>query len=68
MKGLSNNQLKGQNVLTPPPSVTWYQMLLEKYKDPIIIILLIAAAFSFVINIVQNEPMWEPLAIYSSDS
>lgn len=66
MKGLSNNQLKGQNVLTPPPSVTWYQMLLEKYKDPIIIILLIAAAFSFVINIVQNEPMWEPLAILAA--
>lgn len=66
MKGLSKNQLKGQNVLTPPPSVTWYEMLFEKYKDPIIIILLVAAAFSFVINIVQHEPMWEPLAILAA--
>lgn len=63
MKGLSSNQSKGLNILTPPPSVTWYQMLFEKYKDPIIIILLIAAALSFVINVVQGEPMWEPLAI-----
>lgn len=63
MKGLSSNQIKGLNVLTPPPSTTWYEMLFEKYKDPIIIILLVAAIFSFIINIVQHEPMWEPLAI-----
>lgn len=63
MKGLSKNQPKGQNILTPPPSTTWYEMLFEKYKDPIIIILLVAAVFSFGINIIQGEPMWEPLAI-----
>lgn len=66
MKGLSSNQIKGLNVLTPPPSTTWYEMLFEKYKDPIIIILLVAAVFSFIINIVQHEPMWEPLAIVAA--
>ena len=66
MKGLTSGQVKGQNILTPPPSTTWYQMLFEKYKDPIIIILMVAAVFSFIVNIVQGEPMWEPLAILAA--
>lgn len=66
MKGLTSGQAKGQNILTPPPSTTWYQMLFEKYKDPIIIILMVAAVFSFIINVVQGEPMWEPLAILAA--
>lgn len=66
MKGLTSGQAKGQNILTPPPSTTWYQMLFEKYKDPIIIILMVAAVFSFIVNIVQGEPMWEPLAILAA--
>lgn len=66
MKGLKSGQAKGLNILTPPPSTTWYQMLFEKYKDPIIIILMVAAVFSFIINVVQGEPMWEPLAILAA--
>lgn len=66
MKGLKSGQAKGLNILTPPPSTTWYQMLFEKYKDPIIVILLIAAVFSFIVNIAQGEPMWEPLAILAA--
>lgn len=66
MKGLTSGQAKGQNILTPPPSTTWYQMLFEKYKDPIIIILMVAAVFSFIVNVVQGEPMWEPLAILAA--
>lgn len=66
MKGLTGKQAKGLNILTPPPSTTWYQMLFEKYKDPIIIILIVAAIFSFIVNIVQGEPMWEPLAILAA--
>lgn len=64
---ISNSKaVKGQNVLTPPPSVTWYEMLFDKFKDPIIIILIVADIFSFVVNIVQGEPMWEPLAILTA--
>ena len=70
MKGLTtaqaNNLGKGLNILTPPPSTTWWEMLIDKYKDPIIIILMVAAVFSFVVNIVQGEPMWEPIAILAA--
>lgn len=57
---------EGRNVLTPPPSQTWWQMLLEKYKDPIILILIVADVFSFAVNVVQGEPLWEPLAILAA--
>ena len=70
MKGLTSAQAnrlgKGKNILTPPPSTTWWEMLFEKYKDPIIIILMVADVFSFIVNIVQGEPMWEPLAILAA--
>jgi len=67
MKGLLSNQaLKGHNILTPPPSVTWWEMLLEKFKDPIILILISADIFSFAINIFQGEPLWEPFAIFTA--
>jgi len=70
MKGLTTAQAnsfgKGKNILTPPPSTTWWEMLIEKYKDPIIIILMVAAIFSFIVNIVQGEPMWEPIAILAA--
>lgn len=69
MKGLTSNyasQHKGGNVLTPPKSATWYEMLFEKFKDPIIIILIVADVFSFIVNLVQGEPLWEPLAILAA--
>lgn len=53
----------GRNVLTPPPSTPWYEILLDKFKDPILMILIIADVFSFAVNIIQKEPLWEPLAI-----
>lgn len=57
---------KGRNVLTPPPSIKWYELLMEKFKDPIIVILIVADIFSFVVNIIEKEPMWEPLAILTA--
>lgn len=56
----------GKNVLTPPPSETWWEMLLDKFKDPILIILIVADIFSFIVNIIQKEPLWEPLAILAA--
>lgn len=70
MKGLTSSQAKakglGKNILTPPPTTTWYEMLFEKFKDPIIIILIVADVFSFVVNIIQGEALWEPLAILAA--
>lgn len=65
--GLTTAEAKsGLNVLTPPKSATWYEMLFDKFKDPIIIILIVADIFSFAVNIFQGEPLWEPLAILAA--
>lgn len=55
-----------RNVLTPPPSTPWYEILLEKFKDPILTILIVADIFSFIVNLAQKEPLWEPLAILAA--
>ena len=70
MKGLTTSEAlaigKGKNILTPPASTTWYEMLFDKFKDPIILILIVADIFSFVVNFIQKEPLWEPLAILAA--
>ena len=70
MKGLTTSEAltigKGKNILTPPVSTTWYEMLFDKFKDPIILILIVADIFSFVVNFIQKEPLWEPLAILAA--
>ena len=70
MKGLTTSEAlaigKGKNILTPPTSTTWYEMLFDKFKDPIILILIVADIFSFVVNFIQKEPLWEPLAILAA--
>ncbi|MCL2510490.1 MAG: calcium-translocating P-type ATPase, PMCA-type [Bacteroidales bacterium] len=40
----------GENVLTPPKKEAWWRGLLEKFTDPIIVILLIALALSVSIS------------------
>lgn len=59
--GLSETEVKesrkrhGENILTPPPRTPLWKLFLEKFKDPIIQILLVAAALSLVIAIIHNE-------------
>lgn len=45
----------GANVLTPPRRKPLWKLFLEKFRDPIIRILLVAAALSLVISILHNE-------------
>lgn len=45
----------GDNTLTPPPRTPLWKLFLEKFKDPIIQILLVAAGLSFIISILHNE-------------
>ena len=52
----------GTNVLTPPKRDSWYIMLLDGFKDPLIIILLVAAVLSLVISIIKGE-YTEPIGI-----
>ena len=45
----------GSNVLTPPPETPLWKLYLEKYQDPIIKILLVAACVSLVLAFVDQE-------------
>ena len=50
-----SRQKHGNNTLTPPPRTPLWKLFLEKFKDPIIQILLVAAALSLGIAIMHNE-------------
>ncbi|MEG2790697.1 MAG: calcium-translocating P-type ATPase, PMCA-type [Odoribacter sp.] len=50
-----NRQKFGENTLTPPPRTPLWKLFLEKFKDPIIQILLVAAILSLIISIMNNE-------------
>ena len=60
-RGLNNRQVEesrqkyGGNVLTPPKREHWLLQLLGKFKDPLIIILSIAAAISLTITLVFGK-------------
>jgi len=45
----------GTNVLTPPKRPSLWKLYLEKFQDPVIKVLLIAALLSFIISILHNE-------------
>lgn len=45
----------GENVLTPPKDNSAWELFVDKFRDPIIQILLFAAALSLVIGIVEHD-------------
>ena len=45
----------GVNLLTPPKRPSMWKLYLEKFQDPVVKVLLVAAFFSLVISIVENE-------------
>ncbi len=67
--GLNNEQVVasrakyGENVLTPPKKTSVWKLYIEKYNDPIIRILLVAATVSFGLAFVNNDFM-ETIGIF----
>ena len=59
--GLTEEQVQesrakyGVNLLTPPKRPSMWKLYLEKFQDPVIKVLLVAAVFSLVISIIENE-------------
>ena len=59
--GLNDQQIEesrsqhGNNELTPPKRPSMWKLYLEKFQDPVIRILLVAALLSFVVAFVENE-------------
>lgn len=54
---LASRQQYGENVLTPPKQVSLWKLYIEKYKDPIIQILLVAAIVSLLLAFWGDEYM-----------
>ncbi len=58
--GLTDNEViksrkeHGNNILTPPKKIPIWKLYLEKYKDPIIQILLVAVVFSLGLAIIEK--------------
>ncbi|RGM49868.1 MULTISPECIES: calcium-translocating P-type ATPase, PMCA-type [Bacteroides] len=45
----------GVNLLTPPKRPSLWRLYLEKFEDPVVRVLLVAAFFSLIISVVENE-------------
>jgi len=60
-RGLSTDEVEsrreqyGSNVLTPPKRDPWWRLYLEKFEDPVIRILIIAAVIAIAIGIVDGR-------------
>ncbi len=52
---LLSREKHGNNLLTPPKRPSMWRLYLEKFRDPVIRILLVAACFSFIISIIESE-------------
>lgn len=52
---LQSRENNGINLLTPPKRPSLWKLYLEKFEDPVVRVLLIAAVFSLIISIVENE-------------
>ena len=54
-KVAESRSMYGENVLTPPKKTSLWKLYLEKYKDPIIQILLVAACVSLLLAFIEND-------------
>ncbi len=61
LRGLSPDEVEsrrrqyGDNVLTPPKRDPWWKLYLEKFDDPVIRILIIAAVIAIGVGIVEGQ-------------
>ena len=60
-KGLTSDEVAksrakhGKNILKPPEREPWWQLYLEKFEDPVIEILCIAAVIAIAVGVVQGD-------------
>lgn len=71
LRGLTNIEVEhsrncfGSNVLTPPHRDPWYVLFTEKFKDPLIQILSVAAIIALILGIIKSEYL-EPIGIIAA--
>ncbi|MDR2366939.1 MAG: calcium-translocating P-type ATPase, PMCA-type [Deltaproteobacteria bacterium] len=52
---LESRRKHGANILTPPPRDPWWKLYLEKFEDPIIRVLLVAAVIAIVAGLIDGH-------------
>ena len=62
---LASRREHGENVLTPPKRQSMWRLYLEKYEDPMVRILLVAAAVSLLLSVVKHDYI-ETLGIFAA--
>lgn len=71
LKGLTDAEVNhsrdchGSNILTPPKRDPWYVLFFEKFKDPLIQILSVAAIIALVLGVIKSEYL-EPIGIIAA--
>lgn len=67
---VESREKNGANVLTPPPRKAWWTELLEKFTDPLIVILLVAlglstgvSCYEYFVHGAEGSVFFEPLGI-----
>ncbi len=59
-----NRRKYGFNILTPPPRTPLWRRFLDKFRDPLIIVLLVAGVLSIGISCYEYWALGEPLAVF----
>ena len=62
----------GANTITPPPATPWWREFLDKFRDPLIIVLMVAGILSIIVAVYEyyTDPapstsvFFEPLGIF----
>lgn len=52
---LASRQKYGKNLITPPKDIPWWKLYLEKFNDPIILILIVATTISLLFGIIHQD-------------
>lgn len=52
---LKSRAAHGVNLLTPPKETPWWKLYLEKFKDPLIVILLFATGISLIFGFIHGD-------------
>lgn len=60
-----SRELHGSNVLTPPRRDPWYVLFFEKFTDPLIQILSVAAVIALTLGVIKSEYL-EPIGIIAA--
>lgn len=52
---LKSREKYGRNLITPPEDTPWWKLYLEKFQDPIIVILLVATGISLIFGFIHGD-------------